>query len=749
MKINGFPDGYFRIRNKTSGLGLIVNSDMASVMLKGPGDIWYADGLGRLVHINSCLSIHILNSNSENGAKVVLAEQGGGDNNCWYHDGKGSIRSRLNDRAITVDNDSTERSESSIFMWDNYRGKNQLWFFEKVNWHQHVTLASSYAGSEGTRRVDMRLNPYSEVTYAFWMMLDNLSLGNWKLIFTKSPDGAHAQPRSPGLWIRPDATILHPRTTTSADINEGCQQPIPFSIKRWMHVAMVLRGNVMELWIDGQQKTRCQLRGHFSSNNHPIYIGTSATELHLASLEYWNWGLGAEGISRHMLRTTPLLTVIQAPGAKASLAPMTDSSSTAVIADVDTIPVRQYTSNGTRGDCSPGRAALNSDGIWCAEHAVSSIWLQSDFPKMYRVREILTQGRKEEDEWVTDFLVHYRNVKTGQWDIYPPMLRGNVDRQTIVRVPVDFITDSVRVLPQRWKNWPSMSVGFVGQLYDADVCVKYKSLAYTSDTEKQRQKYQDLYDKKCRKISYYDHRVQLQAQKQGYDDFLRGINKPKAPVPSFDTSKVKEQIDMATGQIQRLMNSLGNQYMQRGGNGEKHPDLCGLIDRVRSDAIAGRSGPGPTGAIIRLRGPHETDMASPELQQLMSSYVKGESNPSMAASTPSSNAASMASSNAASMASSNAASMAAASATQAPELKNYIHRLQARALLLREINRMSDVKNHPDYQRILKRHDDLSKVTIHPDYVSRDVVNSLQQELNRMRKEIDVLKTQLIPHNQV
>jgi hypothetical protein len=725
MSINGFPAGYFRIKNKTASLK--IRSDKTLTVSSGHEDsnIWYADALGRLVHVNTCLSMHILNSNTDNGAKIVLAEQGGGDNNAWYHDGKGAIRSRLNDKYVTVD------ADTGIFMWDNYQGKNQLWNFEQVRWHQHVILADSYDGSEGTRHVDRNLNPYSEVTYAFWMMLDNLSLGNWKLIFCKSPDAAKAQPRSPGLWIRPEATVLHPRTTTSADINEGCQQTLPFPIKTWLHIAMVVRGNIMELWMNGQQRARCQLRGYFSSNRHPIYVGASATELHLKSLEYWNWGLDAGEISRHMLRTTPLLTVIQAPMALQAQAPMTDSSSTAVVKDVDTIPVRQYTSNGTRGDCAPGRAALNSDGIWCAEHAVSSIWLQAQFPKIYRVKEILTQGRKETDEWVTDFFVHYRNVKTGEWDIYPPMLRANVDRQSIVHVPVDFITDAVRVLPQRWKNWPSMSVGFVGNLYDQDVCVKYKSLAYTSATEKERQENQDLYDKRCRKISYYEHRAKMETQKRGYEEFLHTQRAPKAQVPAFDTSKVKSQLDLATGGIQELMNSLGNQYMQRGGNGERHPELCRLIDRVKSDARAGRSGPGPTGAIISIRG---LDQASPELRGMMESYM-GKTAPKK-----------------------HEASSAPTDTHESVSLKDYIHRLQARALLLREINRMSDIKKHPEYRQILQRYNELSKVTVHPDYVSREVVNNLQGELNRMRVEVAryrnirshpdidkyILKTQLI-----
>ena len=91
---------------------------------------------------------------------------------------------------------------------------------------------------------------------------------------------------------------------------------------------------------------------------------------------------------------------------------------------------------GSRGlnwklqDC--GNSMIDSSAGWCAQHNSVGEWLQLDNGKIGSISGVITQGRKNTDQWVKSYKVKYKDESGSWWDIDGKTFPGNTDRDTKV-----------------------------------------------------------------------------------------------------------------------------------------------------------------------------------------------------------------------------------------------------------------------------------------------------------------------------
>ena len=107
---------------------------------------------------------------------------------------------------------------------------------------------------------------------------------------------------------------------------------------------------------------------------------------------------------------------------------------------------------------SCGNSMIDSSGGWCSKHNKVGQWIQLDNGKLGSISGIITQGRKNADQWVKSFRVKYKDESGSWWDVDGKTFPGNSDRNTKVTTtfskPVR--TRYMRIYPQTWNGHMSM-----------------------------------------------------------------------------------------------------------------------------------------------------------------------------------------------------------------------------------------------------------------------------------------------------
>ena len=121
----------------------------------------------------------------------------------------------------------------------------------------------------------------------------------------------------------------------------------------------------------------------------------------------------------------------------------------------------------------PGYGRLHGNKCWIAQHSNTNQWLQIDFKYKATVTEILTQGRREKNQWVKSYTVAYSddgiNFKTFKGDRgQDKIFSGNADRSSVERQEVKpvIVARFIRIQPRTWHGHISMRVEVHGCFED-------------------------------------------------------------------------------------------------------------------------------------------------------------------------------------------------------------------------------------------------------------------------------------------
>ena len=105
-----------------------------------------------------------------------------------------------------------------------------------------------------------------------------------------------------------------------------------------------------------------------------------------------------------------------------------------------------------------GNSMIDSGGGWCSKHNKVGQWIQFDNGKLSTISGIITQGRKNADQWVKSFKVKYKDQGGSWWDVDGKTFPGNKDRNTKVTTTFSKPVRAryIRIYPQTWKKHMSM-----------------------------------------------------------------------------------------------------------------------------------------------------------------------------------------------------------------------------------------------------------------------------------------------------
>ena len=215
----------------------------------------------------------------------------------------------------------------------------------------------------------------------------------------------------------------------------------------------------------------------------------------------------------------------------------------------DNVKVREFKSNGTHVTCSIKDVGLNTTTGWCALHDTrNEYYIEANLDNLYNIKSIETRGRGDTPQWTTEYRIEYLDPYSNVWKSYGDKMEGNRDMNTVKSNPVQILTDKLRIYPISFHMWPSMRIGFNGTIGTKDKCMDYKS-KMESSAEVDKKKFSDLYNKECRKVSYYEYEQLEERKKKELADLAA-----KLKVSELDVNKIKKDEEII-GTNNRTMSS--------------------------------------------------------------------------------------------------------------------------------------------------------------------------------------------------
>lgn len=112
-----------------------------------------------------------------------------------------------------------------------------------------------------------------EFSYSLWLWIEgNTFEGNdgWKHVFHKGNDSAYPL-QAPGVWIYPGENKLAIIMNSFNDIKNTCNVG-NLPINKWFLLNIVVIGNNIDVYINGQLKKRCEIQGIPKQNYGDIYV---------------------------------------------------------------------------------------------------------------------------------------------------------------------------------------------------------------------------------------------------------------------------------------------------------------------------------------------------------------------------------------------------------------------------------------------------------------------------------------------
>jgi hypothetical protein len=130
-----------------------------------------------------------------------------------------------------------------------------------------------------------------------------------------------------------------------------------------------------------------------------------------------------------------------------------------------------------------GLSMLDSPQAWSSGvSAKKDQWIQLDNGKVGTISGVITQGRKNFDQWVKTFKVKYKDETGTWWDVDGKTFNGNVDRNTKVTTTFSkpVVARYIRIYPQTWRGHQSMRVEMIAGETNTDKTPALGDLQYSA-----------------------------------------------------------------------------------------------------------------------------------------------------------------------------------------------------------------------------------------------------------------------------
>ena len=260
--------------------------------------------------------------------------------------------------------------------------------------------------------------------------------------------------------------------------------------------------------------------------------------------------------------------------------------------DSGNINVKEFRSNGTHPTCSIKDVSLNSIQGWCAlKDKRDEYYIEADLDKLYQVQKIHTRGRGDYPQWTSEYRVEYFDIYHNKWRQYGGRLEGNQDMNTVKTNDVDILTDKIRIYPVSFQSWPSLRLSFSGSVGIKDKCNDYKVKSETLMNIVEREKYLKLYNRECKKISFYEYEMAIEKEKETLKSLQMKLDKAEIDAKTYqskykDTNDKLEELDRIqknTESTKEIIES-NNRTMSDKSLPSKVDDKCNPIQPSNTDS---------------------------------------------------------------------------------------------------------------------------------------------------------------------
>jgi hypothetical protein len=270
--------------------------------------------------------------------------------------------------------------------------------------------------------------------------------------------------------------------------------------------------------------------------------------------------------------------------------------------DSGNINIKEFRSNGTHPTCSITDVSLNSLQGWCAlKDKRDQYYIEADFDKLYQVQKIHTRGRGDYPQWTTEYRVEYFDVYHNKWRQYGGRLEGNQDMNSVKTNDVDILTDKIRIYPISFQSWPSMRLSFSGSIGIKDKCNDYKVKSETLMNLVEREKYLKLYNRECKKISFYEYEMAVEKEQETLKSLQMKLEKAEIDAKTYE-SKFKDANEKLEELERRQKNTENTKEIIESNNRtmtdkslpSKVDDKCNPIQDKGSNKISTQATPKPS-----------------------------------------------------------------------------------------------------------------------------------------------------------
>ena len=527
-----------------------------SVKLSNPGgdnfkeQLWYTDKLGRIFSVknNFCLTVETnidlenVNSIKPEVNNVIYATRASKEELPLqrFEFNKEFTTLKLlktpqnasnNDLFLSVSNDDLVRLNEF-----NNNANQVNWFVELTGGvkEQKSIFPTDSLTRENTRDVliidNNNLPPYTKFSYSFWIWVkDNATQdigrrpvfikGNvvennldivekYQNMTTENDEESNINNtlyyRSPGVFIEAETEYFNMDVVLSTNVKLNEQFKIinknALKINNWNHISIVLDNKELKIFINGNLDSTHNILGTPFNNEYPLYItpgGGFSGKLHY--MRYYNYARTNDEVKKDLTETAP-------PDLQVSNIPV----ETYVAKPDQFKPIE----NLNHPDSSTLHSSFgwlpNISSLYNIEEVRKNIYLQANFQSIdgslkdfYKVNKILIQGHSTKNAYVKQFKVMYFDFYDNDWRYYNngEIFPGNNNNFDIKEIPVNILTNKIRILPQDWNMNNSnhllgIRMGFNGTNHSPDRCDKKISMCDVDRMMKEKESAFDMLSKK-------------------------------------------------------------------------------------------------------------------------------------------------------------------------------------------------------------------------------------------------------------
>ena len=156
----------------------------------------------------------------------------------------------------------------------------------------------------------------AEFTYSFWFVIENMQykFGELKHMFHKGNKSGYPN-MAPGVYILENTNTVRIYMNTVNKIDEYVDiENIP--LKRWVHMAIILKGKYLDIYVNGYLRKRHELTGVAKQNFGNLWLNMNGGfEGYMCKMRYYRRAIGYNEVE-NIVRGGPSLEVCGDTGDK-------------------------------------------------------------------------------------------------------------------------------------------------------------------------------------------------------------------------------------------------------------------------------------------------------------------------------------------------------------------------------------------------------------------------------------------------